>query len=296
VTVSSELSTTTLSVLTADANGNPLNFTGGPFGSFVYLRADIAGKSGFGTPTGSVTFSDNGSPIAGANSIPLNSQGNTGTPNGILNFDTGAHSISASYGGDASFSPSSTSQPMPFTITPGFYAAIPSNQSSVLISAPGASGATTAIVSSSTGFSGTITLACSGLPVGAACVFTPSSVKAAGVLAATTVGVSVSTTGTSAVLLDRPLHRPFTRGLVLYALTFFSMVMISAREPRRFLPILLVLMTLLLLSPACGGGGSSSTPPPPPPKPATQAGTYNIGITASSGATTSTTGFTLFVQ
>ncbi|HZZ15579.1 MAG TPA: protease pro-enzyme activation domain-containing protein [Candidatus Sulfotelmatobacter sp.] len=296
VTVSSELSTTTLSVLTADANGNPLNFTGGPFGSFVYLRADIAGKSGFGTPAGSVTFSDNGSPIVGASSIPLNSQGNTSTPNGILNFDTGAHSISASYGGDASFSPSSTSQPMPFTITPGFYAAIPANQSSVLISAPGASGATTAIVSSSTGFSGTITLTCSGLPVGAACVFTPSSVKAAGVLAATTVGVSVSTTGTSAALLDRPLHRPFTRGLVLYALTFFSMVMISARERRRFLPILLVLMTLLLLSPACGGGGSSSTPPPPPPKPATQAGTYNIGITASSGATISTTGFTLFVQ
>jgi hypothetical protein len=296
VTVSSELSTTTLSVLTADANGNSLNFTVGPFGSFVYLRVDIAGKSGFGTPTGSVTFSDNGSPIVGASFIPLNSQGNTGTPNGILNFDTGAHSISASYGGDGSFSPSSTSQSLSFTITPGFYAAIPSNQSSVSISVPGASGATTAIVSSSTGFSGTITLACSGLPVGAACVFTPSSVKAAGVLATTTVGVSVSTTGTAAALFSQPLHRGLPRGLALYGMMFFSIVLIGARERRRLIPILLALVTLLLLSPACGGGGGSSTPPPPPPKPATQAGTYNIGVTASSGSITSTTSFTLFVQ
>lgn len=295
VTVSSELSTTTLSVLTADANGNSFNFTGGSFGSFVYLRADIAGKSGFGIPTGSVTFNDNAIPIAGATSLALNSQGNTGTPNGLFNFDTGAHSISASYGGDSSFSPSSTSQPLSFTITPGFYAAIPSSQSSVSISAPGASGATTAIVSSSTGFSGTITLACSGLPVGAACVFTPSSVKAAGVLATTTVGVSVSTTGTTAALHDWPLHRPFGRGLPLYGMVFFSIVLISA-ERRRLVPILLALVALIVFMPACGGGGSSSPPPPPPPKPATQAGTYNIGVTASSGATTSTTGFTLFVQ
>ena len=35
---------TVLSVLTADQNGNPVPFTGGPFGSFVYLRADVAGQ------------------------------------------------------------------------------------------------------------------------------------------------------------------------------------------------------------------------------------------------------------
>ena len=58
VTVAPEPSTTALSVLTATPQGNAIPFTGGPFGSFVYLRADVAGKSGHGTPTGSVTFAD----------------------------------------------------------------------------------------------------------------------------------------------------------------------------------------------------------------------------------------------
>ena len=52
VTVTPEPSTTAVSVLTGDQNGNPVPFTGGPFGSFVYLRADVAGQSGQGVPTG----------------------------------------------------------------------------------------------------------------------------------------------------------------------------------------------------------------------------------------------------
>ena len=46
-----EPSTTTVSVLTADQSGNPVPFTSGPFGSFVYLRADVAGQSAQGFPS-----------------------------------------------------------------------------------------------------------------------------------------------------------------------------------------------------------------------------------------------------
>src|ERR1039458_5384874 len=91
-------------------------FTGGPFGSFVYLRADVAGVSGQGIPTGSVTFLDGGLPLVAGSSLMLNSDGNTATPNGILNFDTGTHTITASYSGDASFNPSITAQSQTFTI------------------------------------------------------------------------------------------------------------------------------------------------------------------------------------
>jgi hypothetical protein len=294
-TVGSEPSATTLSVLSQDANGNPVPFSGGPFGSFVYLRADVTGQSGKGIPTGSVTFLDSNSPIVAASSLALNSQGNTATPNGILNFDTGTHSITASYSGDASFSPSSTSPPISFTITPGFYAVMPSNQPSVLVSAPGSSGSTSVAVSSSTGFTGTITLTCSGLPTGAACVFAPSSIKSPGTPGTTSAALTVTTTAATAAMLDRPRHGLFARATALSGFMLFSIVLIGGRGRRRLAPMLLALLTAILLTPGCGGGGSS-TPPPPPPNPATPAGTYTIMVSASSGATTSTTSFTLFVQ
>ncbi len=58
VTVTPEPSTTTLSVLTFNQNGNPIPVTSEPFGTFIYLRADVAGASGHGIPTGGVSFSD----------------------------------------------------------------------------------------------------------------------------------------------------------------------------------------------------------------------------------------------
>src|SRR4029077_14700813 len=49
VDVTPEPSTTTVSVLTFNSQGTALPFTSGSFGSFVYLRADVAGLSGHGT-------------------------------------------------------------------------------------------------------------------------------------------------------------------------------------------------------------------------------------------------------
>ena len=116
VTVNPEPSTTTIKVLTADSQGFPIPFTSGPYGSFVYLRADVAGNSGFGTPTGLVWFTDNGVILDGGTQHFLNSQGNTATPNGYPYLVPGSHSIAASYNGDASFN-SSTSGPANITIT-----------------------------------------------------------------------------------------------------------------------------------------------------------------------------------
>jgi hypothetical protein len=84
VTVNAEPSATTVSVLSANQNGQSIPFTSGPFGSFVYLRADVAGKSSYGFPTGTVTFSDSFGAIPGGSTFTLNSQGNTANPNGIF--------------------------------------------------------------------------------------------------------------------------------------------------------------------------------------------------------------------
>jgi len=306
VDVVAETSTTALSgPFTQDQFGQyTVPFTSAVFGSPVFLSATVTGASGRGTPTGTVTFSTARGTFPNGNSPSLNSQGvasiqsNPSALSGpTLPFDAGSYIVSAAYGGDSSFNVSSTTQSVSFTITPGFFAAIPSNQSFsfVQVSAPGASGQSSVSVSSSTGFSGTIKLACSGLPTGAACTFAPASVTAAGTPQSTTSTITITTTAAAAAHLHPP-HAPHLGWLALGTFLLFSFVAVGIPGRRRSTLAFATLLALLVVAPGCGGGSSSSPPPPPPPPPATAAGTYNITVTATSGSTTSTTGFTLFVQ
>jgi hypothetical protein len=105
VTVSTEPSTTSASALAFDVKGNSLPISNVPYGNFVYLRADVAGNSGFGIPTGSVQFGDS---TAGLGAFPLNSEGNASTPQGIFILTAGQHAIVAGYSGDSSFNASSS--------------------------------------------------------------------------------------------------------------------------------------------------------------------------------------------
>ena len=289
VTVSAEPSTTTVSAVTFDQNGFEFPFTSGVFGSFVYLRADVAGQSGHGIPTGTVTFNDTFGAIPGGNTFTLNGKGNTANPNGIFTFDSGTHTISATYNGDPSFSQSSTTQSQTFTITPGFFADISSAQSTVIISTPGGLGSTSVSVLNSTGFSGAINLACSGMPSESKCTFSPASVAANGTATTTTVSITVNTT---APTLSAPLQQgsATNRWMVAMGLIFPAIFLIGVKQRNRGL--LLMLLAFLILIPACGGGGSHK----PPPDPGTPKGTSNVTVTASSGAIVSQSGFTLVVQ
>jgi hypothetical protein len=100
-----EFSTTTVSPLTKGGNGKLTAFTGGGYGSLVFLRADVAGKSGFGSATGNVNFTDNHRPIQGG-PFQLNSEGNTTDQSAVDTLSVGTHVISANYAGDLSFLPS----------------------------------------------------------------------------------------------------------------------------------------------------------------------------------------------
>jgi hypothetical protein len=224
----------------------------------------------------------------------LNSDGNTATPNGILNFDTGTHTITASYSGDASFNPSITAQSQTFTITSGFYGTIPSTQSNVIVSAPGGSGATSITVANSTGFSGTISLTCSGLPSEAACVFAPATITANGTANTTSASITVTTTA--------PTARSQARGywpaewIMGIGLALFSTVLVSRKRQRVRGLFLLIMLMLLVVTPGCGGGSGGGGSHNPPPNPGTPTGVSTVFVTASSGSTVSTSAFTLVVQ
>jgi hypothetical protein len=119
VAVSPEPSTTVASAFVCSPS--PVNcltvipFSTATYGTPVFVRADVAGKSGFGNATGIVNFIDGEKPIPG-DPYRLNIQGNTMSPNSLNTFQPGSHGVRAFYRGDSSFL-RSTSQPVSFMIT-----------------------------------------------------------------------------------------------------------------------------------------------------------------------------------
>ncbi len=289
VTVVAENSTTAVEVLTLDQFGNAIPFTSGPFGSFVYVRADVHGASGNGLPTGTVTFTDTFGTIPGGGTFALNSEGNAANPNGV-SFDAGSHSISAAYapGGDLSFLASASSS-QSFTITPGFF--VVSSPTSVTISSPGVSATTTIGIVASTGFSA-VSFTCSGLPAEASC--SPASVMGSGPTTIATATITITTTAPH--LTQRFEQGPYYLAGWLPSCGFAlaGVFLIGCpRTRRRAIPLLLILLALLVMIPACGGGSSSVHHQQDP---GTPLGTYPITVNATGAGVTQFSRFQLVVN
>jgi hypothetical protein len=116
VTISPEPSSINMVVAGGfDSVQNPITLPSSvPYGTFVYLRADVRGASGAGIPTSSVNFIDNS--FISIFFSELNSEGTASTPSGFFNFGPSSHSVTAYYGGDHSFQ-SVTSTPFTFSVT-----------------------------------------------------------------------------------------------------------------------------------------------------------------------------------
>lgn len=120
VTISPEASTTTLTVKASDPQtGAKIPTTGIPYGSLTALDAVITGTaegtSTQGLATGTVKFSS-GNAVSGTERV---NSGNTASypafNSNYVAFTPGSYAFSASYSGDVSFSPS-TSSPAEFTV------------------------------------------------------------------------------------------------------------------------------------------------------------------------------------
>jgi len=302
VTVSAENSTTTESAV--DQNNNLI--VGGtlPFGALVFVRADVKGTSGEGTPTGMVTFADtcNGAacnlpgqifnPVA--NPVALNSQGNTSIGAGIINFDAGSHSILASYAGDLSFNSSSSASPVTFTIQPGFTAI--SGPTNVTVTSPGLSGTSTVSFIASSNFTTAVGFTCSGLPAEATCSSTP--IAGSGPNTPVNVNITVTTTAPHLTMLQ-PNHRRY------YLATFFSgglplagiLLLATPRRGRSAALLGLMVLALLVTLPACGGGSGSGGGGggQQHQDPGTPAGTYTVTLIAAAGSLSEQATFSLIV-
>ena len=119
LTVTPEASTTTLQALLYNpSTGTTTTANSGasfPYGGYVLLRAVVAGVSGQGSATGDILLTDSGTPVDDG-TFRLNSTSNT--EDQTRSLSPGTHVLVASYFGDASFNPS-TSSPVVVTITKG---------------------------------------------------------------------------------------------------------------------------------------------------------------------------------
>jgi len=141
-------------------------------------------------------------------------------------------------------------------------------------------------------YSSKITLACSGLPTGAACNFTNTPVTLLGGPGSSTLNITTTARPiipTTTSLLTRHFYAVW---LALPGLALLGVGAGSTRRRRRILGILLfcALFGVLLLQPACSSSNTQL------PVSGTQAGKYTITVTAVSGSDTKSSSVTLNVQ
>ena len=154
------------------------------------------------------------------------------------------------------------------------------NPGSMTIAASGGEGLANITVTPLNTFQAAVTFSCSGLPKGASCVFTPSSVTPNGTYPVTTV-LAITSTGTAAALKRGP--SPFLPGAIA-----FAACIIGWRKRRRlsFLAVLFVSTLSLTLLSGCSGTTQSSP----------SATTTQVTITATSGTLVQTGTLTLTVE
>jgi 6-phosphogluconolactonase (cycloisomerase 2 family) len=155
----------------------------------------------------------------------------------------------------------------------------------------------------SAGFSGAVTLGCSGAPTAAVCTVSTAPLQVGGGVP-TPFTVSVTTTARGSAQLPgigtnrEPQNAPRFLPPQLFPLFVLAALLLLIRGTRANLAgsrrlaysraaLAAAVLGIIFVS-GCGGGSAMSPPPPPPPPPpvGTPAGSYTLMLTATSGSTT----------
>jgi uncharacterized membrane protein len=277
-------------------------------GTNITFTAKVAPQSGSGTPTGTVSFLDAQSQIGSAALAAGSAQFST------MSLAAGTHTITAAYSGDANNN-ASTSAATSVTAAPTPDYSL-SMSSSALTVAAGTTGNFTLTVTPEHGFKSPVTFACSGLPVGATCDFSPATVNTT--MGPVSTALTIQAPMANAMLLKSTdsneasnvfgigngfvRQRPNTRIFALWILTLAFAGMfgifrtagrnpsaaISAKFTRHF--VMSVMVAAILGAASCAGTAPQKQPTP------SQNTVYTVTVNASAANTpTHTQSFTLTV-
>jgi sugar lactone lactonase YvrE len=247
--------TTTLTIMPVSSNG-----TAG-----LLLTAKVS-TSGTGTPTGTVTFS-NGATTLGTVNLST-------AVNGVVTFTTSTTSytsyvFTAAYSGDGLFQPSSATA----TEGPDFVL----NAPTTALAVPGGGQATASFtVAPINGYTGTLTAACSNLPVNTICRFQPIPLTLTTTASAT---LSVQVFADVNPSVADVSHTPFaTRAKAFLAFLLLAPLAFSIKRRKRSLPSLLALAFLAFIAASATGCGNK-TPAVSTQTFVTPAGTTAVTVT-----------------
>jgi photosystem II stability/assembly factor-like uncharacterized protein len=278
VTVVTVGTTATTTGLGASAS-NPV------LGASITLTATVNKGTGTATPTGNVTFSE-GATVLGTGALNASAVATLQTSA----LAVGAHNITASYSGDATYS-ASTSAPVTVTVLPppDYAVSTPTGTATVTAGQPATY---TITITPSGGFNTAVNFACSGLPAQTSCTFNPTSVIPNGAAASTTLTITTTARGAASPATN------LGAGLITGGSFFALALVFGLTDKKRRLHVLcmgLVVAGLLGAMVACGGGGGNPSPTPTPIS-GTPAGTFNVTVSATSGSIAHSSVITLVVR
>ena len=258
-------------------------------------------------PTGAIALLENGNPLSGTISyIPRNGSISGNYSTGVfewaylagslpLTIDTpGNYTFTASYSGDAYYMGMQSAYSIPVTVldtTFNMSSPIPN----VTITAPGQSGTATVTLVGTDNFFGPINVSCT-LPAAMTEATCPSVTANMG-SSSSTVSAPLTITTTAPHQINVNVDRRTSVGLygfgVLAGVFLLTIPRASRGMRRKGLPLALLLFSGVVFIASCGSGSSS---PPPQIDPGTPAGTYTVGVTATSSGITRTGSFNVTVQ
>ena len=231
-------------------------------GQSVTFKATITGSTVRGVttaPTGTVTFLDGTTKLGTPVTI------SAGVASLTTSFATaGTQSITAAYSGDTNYIPTTSAAVqetvVPVAVQPDYtLAATPTSQAVN----PGTAATYKITVTPTNGYNGTISFpatACSALPTGASCSFSPSTLPGSG---STTLTIT-TTAPTSGMLIPSDVNPHGSGAGLMASLTGFGLMGIvlagDLRKRKRHGAIVLLTalaLALVLTLVGCGGGSSS---------------------------------------
>ena len=240
-------------------------------------------SSGPALPTGTVQFFDGTTPLG--SQVAIVPSGGVAQAALQVHLTEGAHSISAGYSGDATYT-ASTSVPVAATVpVPQFV--LNGNGGNTSVSVAAGKDAVFNITLAPQGFAGILTFTCSGAPAGTTCTVNPNPVTIASTATTTNVPLSVTVSNTQNASL-KPLV--FRSTWLVFAGVLLGLV--SGFNKKRSKLVLLSTAAFLVAGLAACGGGSSTPGLNPSPRAPTNA---TITVAGAGGSETASINLNLTI-